>query len=43
EEDEFIPLVIIDETEEQISLSLLQFSLWLAFAPDPLQMNSYLH
>ncbi|MDJ0578694.1 DUF3086 domain-containing protein [Crocosphaera sp.] len=43
EEDEFIPLVIIDETEEQISLSLLQFSLWLAFAPDPQQMNSYLY
>ena len=43
DEDEFLPLVIIDEAEEQISLSLLQFSLWLAFAPDPQQMNSYLY
>ena len=42
-EDEFLPLVIIDEAEEQISLSLLQFPLWLAFAPDPQQMSSYLY
>lgn len=31
-----LPLIIIDEAEGQISLSLLQFPLWLAFAPDPL-------
>ncbi|MBW4486382.1 MAG: DUF3086 domain-containing protein [Trichocoleus desertorum ATA4-8-CV12] len=30
-----LPLIIVDDTEDQISLSLLQFSLWLAFAPDP--------
>ncbi|MEA5536298.1 DUF3086 domain-containing protein [Crocosphaera sp. XPORK-15E] len=42
-EDKFLPLVVIDETEEQINLSLLQFPLWLAFAPDPQQMSSYLY
>lgn len=36
-----LPLIIIDETEDQISLSLLQFPLWLAFAPDPQQMSPY--
>ena len=30
-----LPLVIIDEAEGMISLSLLQFPLWLAFAADP--------
>jgi len=30
-----MPLIIVDDSEEQISLSLLQFPLWLAFAPDP--------
>lgn len=30
-----LPLIIIDDSEEQISLALLQFPLWLAFAPDP--------
>ncbi len=30
-----LPLILIDEAEEQVSLSLLQFPLWLAFAPDP--------
>ncbi|AFZ14573.1 hypothetical protein Cri9333_3763 [Crinalium epipsammum PCC 9333] len=34
-----MPLVLVDETEEQINLSLLQFPLWLAFAPDPQQMS----
>ncbi|XGV96532.1 MAG: DUF3086 domain-containing protein [Leptolyngbya sp. BL-A-14] len=33
--DGLLPLIIIDETEDEISLSLLQFSLWLAFAPNP--------
>ena len=36
-----LPLIIIDETEDQISLSLLQFPLWLAFAPDPEQLSTY--
>ncbi|MGB3238622.1 MAG: DUF3086 domain-containing protein [Geitlerinemataceae cyanobacterium] len=30
-----IPLILIDESEDFISLSLLQFPLWLAFAPAP--------
>lgn len=30
-----LPLIIVDESEEFVSLSLLQFPLWLAFAPDP--------
>lgn len=42
-EEKRLPLVIIDETEEQINLSLLQFPLWLAFAPDPQQMSSYMY
>lgn len=41
-EDKQLPLVIIDETEENIDLALLQFPLWLAFAPDPNQMSSYM-
>ena len=39
-----IPFIIIDDSQEQISLALLQFPLWLAFAPDPRVMrnsNSY--
>jgi hypothetical protein len=39
-EEKQIPLVIIDETEDLINLSLLQFPLWLAFAPEPQQMSS---
>lgn len=35
-----MPLIIIDETEDQISLGILQFPLWLAFAPNPQQMTS---
>ncbi|MDX2214554.1 MAG: DUF3086 domain-containing protein [Oculatellaceae cyanobacterium bins.114] len=30
-----LPLIIMDESEEVINLSLLQFPLWLAFAADP--------
>ncbi|MBR8837350.1 MAG: DUF3086 domain-containing protein [Stigonema ocellatum SAG 48.90 = DSM 106950] len=33
-----LPLIVIDDSEEQISLALLQFPLWLAFAPDPKTM-----
>ncbi|NER99695.1 MAG: DUF3086 domain-containing protein, partial [Symploca sp. SIO1B1] len=36
-----LPLIIIDETEDKISLSMLQFPLWLAFAPDPEQLSNY--
>ncbi|MBD2292133.1 DUF3086 domain-containing protein [Anabaena sphaerica FACHB-251] len=34
-----MPLIVIDDSEEQISLGLLQFPLWLAFAPDPKMMR----
>lgn len=36
-----MPLIIIDDSEEQISLAMLQFPLWLAFAPDPKMMRNY--
>lgn len=36
-----LPLIIVDETEDQISLSMLQFPLWLAFAADPQQASTY--
>ncbi|MCC5639487.1 DUF3086 domain-containing protein [Nostoc sp. CHAB 5844] len=36
-----LPLIIIDDSEEQISLGILQFPLWLAFAPDPKAMRNY--
>jgi cell division protein FtsB len=42
-EEKLIPLIVIDETEEQIDLSLLQYPLWLAFAPDPKQVSSYMY
>ncbi len=35
-----MPFIIIDETEEQISLAMLQFPLWLAFAPNPQTASS---
>jgi uncharacterized protein YukE len=31
-----LPLIIVDEAESVISLAILQFPLWLAFAPDPM-------
>ncbi|MFM7406382.1 MAG: DUF3086 domain-containing protein [Cuspidothrix sp.] len=34
-----MPLIVIDDSEEQISLALLQFPLLLAFAPDPKTMR----
>lgn len=36
-----LPLIIIDDSEDKISLSLLQFPLWLAFAPDPQISRDY--
>lgn len=39
-EEKQMPFVIIDETEDQVNLALLQFPLWLAFAPDPQQPSS---
>jgi chaperonin cofactor prefoldin len=31
-----LPLIVIDESEDMVNLSLLQFPLWLAFASDPM-------
>jgi hypothetical protein len=39
-EDKGLPLVIIDQTEDLVSLSLLQFPLWLAFVPEPQSQTS---
>ncbi len=30
-----LPLIVVDESENKVSLSMLQFPLWLAFAADP--------
>jgi molecular chaperone GrpE (heat shock protein) len=30
-----LPLILIDDSEEQVSLSMLQFPLWMAFASEP--------
>ncbi|WP_204103470.1 MULTISPECIES: DUF3086 domain-containing protein [Spirulina sp. CCY15215] len=40
-EEKQLPLILMDETEDMVNLSLLQFPLWLAFAPDPTQISSY--
>ena len=33
--DNGLPFILVDEAEASLSLTLLQFPLWLAFAPDP--------
>lgn len=33
--DDYLPLILIDDSEEKVSLAMLQFPLWLAFAPEP--------
>ncbi|NEO28461.1 MAG: DUF3086 domain-containing protein [Kamptonema sp. SIO4C4] len=38
-----LPIIVMDETEDMINLSLLQFPLWIAFAPNPNQMSSYVY
>jgi hypothetical protein len=38
QKDGDLPFIVIDETEEAVSLALLQYPLWLAFAPTPQQM-----
>jgi hypothetical protein len=35
QKDGLLPLIVMDETEEQVDLAILQFPLWLAFAPNP--------
>ena len=43
-QEKLLPLVIIDETEEMVNLSLLRFPLWLAFASEPQPpSSSYLY
>jgi uncharacterized protein YukE len=40
--DNGLPFIVVDEAESVISLALLQFPLWLAFAPDPMNpVNEY--
>ena len=34
-----LPLIIVDEAEGKIDLSILQFPLWLAFAPNPAPLS----
>jgi hypothetical protein len=34
-QDGKLPFIVVDDSEEKISLSLLQYPLWLAFAPEP--------
>lgn len=43
QEEGDLPLIIIDEMEGQVSLSLLQFPLWLAFAPEAEATSNYLY
>jgi len=42
-DDKLLPLVIIDETEDNINLALLQFPLWLAFAPEAQANSNYFY
>ncbi|MGP1384510.1 MAG: DUF3086 domain-containing protein [Thainema sp.] len=35
-----LPLIVVDEAEGKIDLSILQFPLWLAFAPNPAPLSS---
>ncbi|MEM8717509.1 MAG: DUF3086 domain-containing protein, partial [Cyanobacteria bacterium P01_G01_bin.4] len=35
------PLILIDNSEDKVHLSLLQYPLWLAFAPDFRDMPTY--
>jgi hypothetical protein len=37
----WLPLIVMDESEAQLNLSLLQFPLWLAFAADPSRSQSF--
>jgi hypothetical protein len=39
-ENNYLPLIIIDESEGKVDLSILQFPLWLAIAPDPANPTS---
>ncbi|BAQ62369.1 Slr0731 protein [Geminocystis sp. NIES-3708] len=41
-EEKDLPLVIVDQSDDKVSLSLLKFPLWLAFAPETnIQSSNY--
>lgn len=40
-ENDDLPLIMIDQSENEVDLSLLQFPLWLAFAKDFQETDSY--
>jgi len=42
-EDDDLPLIIIDQSENEVNLALLQFPLWLAFARELEETDSYLY
>ncbi len=35
EQDDYLPLILVDDSQEAVSLSMLQFPLLLGFAPEP--------
>jgi Protein of unknown function (DUF3086) len=35
QKDDCLPFIILDDSEEMVSLSVLQFPMWLGFAPEP--------
>ncbi|BAQ63996.1 DUF3086 domain-containing protein [Geminocystis sp. NIES-3709] len=39
-EEKDLPLIIMDQTDDKVSLSLLKFPLWLAFAPEQTTQSS---
>lgn len=39
-EEKDLPLIIMDQSDDKVSLSLLKFSLWLAFAPETNSQSS---
>ncbi len=41
-DDDDLPLIIIDQSENEVNLALLQFPLWLAFARESEEADSYL-
>lgn len=40
QKQECIPFIITDETSDKVDIALLQFPLWLAFAPDPRALSA---
>jgi hypothetical protein len=42
EREDFVPLIVMDEGDGNVPVGLLQFPLWLTFAPDPKKMRQRL-